>query len=886
LLDERGEPHVTDFGLAKRVDGDSDLTQSGAILGTPPYMAPEQASGKRGMVTTATDVYGLGAILYAILAGRAPFSGDSPLDILEQVRERIPDAPSKHNPRIPRDLEVICLKCLEKQPERRYASAQALAEDLNRYLNNEAILARPVGLATRALMWCTRNPALARLGFALLLALLLGGFAAVVIDGARRSETVARLDAEKSLTAAKEAKRLEEIARQEAETNFDMAKQVVDDYFTNVSENTLLKEQDTLDIRTLRQGLLRTALRYYEEFAKARENDPRLRRQLAKAYYRVGQINGEIDSHSKAIDALRASRAIWSPLYESGRRDFDAGENLSECYLAIGKLQLLDHSFSAAESSLGQSRAILERLQEQNPSEPRYQARLASCYSEIGTVLAKLDRLDQSLDIYEKARAIQVHLVKQFPDKLSYRKSLAENITAIGFAHSRRPDNIAAINAYLEVRDICETTMKELPAGPKPVWLLSLLAISQYNIGVIHKKNREIESALKFFEQSLASQSDLVDSHRSVTRFQEKLAATSCEIADLRHMAHEDSKALLCIRKSIDVLSGLVRMHPEQASLHNSLAYYWNYLGWLHDEARNNADAIGPFRNAMREQQLAIDEAEDGEIYKSQLCEYLDNLGEQYVDRGNVAEGLKWHQQALETRRALNEAHPENRKYAMERVNALIKLGSIRRHEPDPLAARQLFTEAKQIVDKWLATANADEGFKALQARVLDDEAKTMADENHLEKAKSVLDEATALFRQLAGDGVVEREWHSEALWDLTRVLRALELTADADRVEAERTDLWKVRPPEELVGLAFKHASRANLIGYGKTPVSAQAKAVRELDLDQAADEVRMAITRGFKDLRMLKSHPDAGAVLSREDLAAALEDLAFPRNPFGGRR
>ncbi len=157
LLDERGEPYVTDFGLAKRVHGDSNLTQSGAILGTPPYMAPEQASGKRGMVTTATDVYGLGAILYAILTGCAPFSGDSPLETLEQVRDRNPDPPSKHNLRIPRDLEVICLKALEKQPERRYASAQALADDLQRYLKGEAILARPVGLVTRTWMWCARN---------------------------------------------------------------------------------------------------------------------------------------------------------------------------------------------------------------------------------------------------------------------------------------------------------------------------------------------------------------------------------------------------------------------------------------------------------------------------------------------------------------------------------------------------------------------------------------------------------------------------------------------------------------------------------------------------------------------------------------------------------
>ena len=161
LLDRKGNPRVSDFGLAKKVEGDSSLTASGQIMGTPSYMPPEQASGNRGAVGTAADVYALGATLYALVTGRPPFQAATAMDTVLQVIGDDPVSPRSLNPTVDRDIEIICLKCLEKEPARRYPSASALAADLGRYLKGEPITARPVGGPERAWRWARRKPALA-----------------------------------------------------------------------------------------------------------------------------------------------------------------------------------------------------------------------------------------------------------------------------------------------------------------------------------------------------------------------------------------------------------------------------------------------------------------------------------------------------------------------------------------------------------------------------------------------------------------------------------------------------------------------------------------------------------------------------------------------------
>jgi len=165
LLDSEEQPYVTDFGLAKVFAPGSDMTATGIIAGTPSYMAPEQASGRRAEIGPATDVYSLGAVLYELLTGQPPFRGETPLDTLMDVLSGDPVFPRTLNPHIPRGLELICLKCLKKTPQDRYASAAALADDLERFARGEALEVRPPTAAQRFWSWTRRQPALAsRLG--------------------------------------------------------------------------------------------------------------------------------------------------------------------------------------------------------------------------------------------------------------------------------------------------------------------------------------------------------------------------------------------------------------------------------------------------------------------------------------------------------------------------------------------------------------------------------------------------------------------------------------------------------------------------------------------------------------------------------------------------
>jgi tetratricopeptide (TPR) repeat protein len=528
LVDSRGKPHVTDFGLAKRLGEVEGLTLSGAVLGTPSYMAPEQADGRRGSVTIATDVYGLGAVLYAVLAGQAPFGGDSVLETLEKVRHTPPSPPSRCNAKLPAELEVICLKCLEKDPERRYASAQELADDLNRWINGEPIKARPVSAATRAWMWCKRKPALAGLSAALAAALVCGVIgiawqwreavyqrneAVVARDKALREEAAARkagTEARQARDAARAALAQSEESRKEAEavSNFMV------DALKKPDPAVAGKDAKVADV------LDQAAAALEHGFAGSAASQGALLDALGRSYLGLGLYSKAEESQSKAQarreqtlgpahrDTLRSATRYAATLWYTGqharslrlleealKRQRDAlglddevtletRDSLGWRYAAMGRaneaIAMLREVVAARESRLGPD----------HPDTLTSRNNLAAVYSLAG-------RNDDAIPLLEATlRQKESKLGPDHPDTLASRGNLASVYASSG----RYADAIRLHDLTLR--------QKESKLGPDhPDTLISRtqLAVALYLAGRYADSIRSHEAALKARESKLGA---------------------------------------------------------------------------------------------------------------------------------------------------------------------------------------------------------------------------------------------------------------------------------------------------------------------------------------------------------------------------------------------
>ena len=319
-------PRITDFGLAKYEHSDEALTRSGAVLGTPCYMAPEQAAGRVAEIGPAVDIYALGAILYRLLTGQPPFQGESDADVLVQVRHSIPTLPSRFRRETPRDLQTICCKCLEKDPQRRYATAEQLANDLRSFQQGRPIVARPVSIFGRLTRWCRREPLAASM--LALVAVCVALFAAQWWRAETRADE------------ARESQR-------QMEASLGVATEAVQQFLTEFSEHELVEYPGMAESR---RDLLEQASRFFEDLMRVHAAEPNLQLQIAWAQYRVGFINRHVGSKEKAERALREAIARFEAIDADHPKRLQVEQGLasSEGELAI-VLRLMDKNEEAAE---------------------------------------------------------------------------------------------------------------------------------------------------------------------------------------------------------------------------------------------------------------------------------------------------------------------------------------------------------------------------------------------------------------------------------------------------------------------------------------------------------------------------------------------------------
>src|SRR6266496_2115046 len=302
LLDAEGEPHLTDFGLARLVETESTITRTMEVLGTPSYMAPEQAVGNDAAITSATDVYGLGAVLYQLLTGHPPFAGGTTFETVRLVLDTEPRQPRLLNPKIDRDLNTICLKCLDKDPQRRYASALALAEDLERWLKHEPIRARRTGLFTRGRKWLRRNPTIAVMA-AMLLVLAVPLGVMIWRTESERSATSNSAPPEKSIAVLP----FSNLSKEQENALF--ADGVQDEILSDLAKVADLKVISRTSVMPYKSGMAR--------------NVRQIGQQLNVAHVVEGSVQrtgNRVRANAQLVDA-RTDRHLWAQTYDRDLAD-------------------------------------------------------------------------------------------------------------------------------------------------------------------------------------------------------------------------------------------------------------------------------------------------------------------------------------------------------------------------------------------------------------------------------------------------------------------------------------------------------------------------------------------------------------------------------------
>jgi serine/threonine-protein kinase len=535
LLTAAGVPKIADFGLARALDAETRHTVSGEILGTPAFMAPEQATGVLAAVGPAADIYALGAILYAALTGRPPFAAESTVATLMKVCHEEPPPPSRLRAGVPRDLERICLKCLAKSPDARYASAADLAADLNRYLRGEPVTARPVGAAVRVWKWTRRHPTWAALAAVGLLVLAGGLWYNGRLQGAR-AESAARAELARAAADA-----ITPLAEEwlETEPGQDPAREQI--LLTALGVYQTLAQQEGGD-PSLRQAtalaqfrcariysrLVRPdeaeraydrAIRLQEALSRENPGEPSYRQDLANSYSYRGELLREAQRPEEALSWYDRALALQTELVSSDDRPKYRLEQARSEYnraLALRQRGLPEEALNW----FGRAADLLRPAAADNTGDPSYAQELARAFLNRATVLAETQRVAEAVETCRRAVAVQRDLTTDF-SKPEYRYELAVSLFNLGnyLRTSGNPlEQAQAPAAYEESRALLTPLVDQFPAR---LFYARQLASTYNGLGTALSQDKgrwgAAEAALgesaRRFELLVKQNADLADCH-------------------------------------------------------------------------------------------------------------------------------------------------------------------------------------------------------------------------------------------------------------------------------------------------------------------------------------------------------------------------------------